>query len=489
MHTKLNNFNIILEEKQIDLLFESKAGFLSYFSKKWSLEDEFKAILPFIFDKVKLGFSNMCGDKQPGDLIISGSPEITTFDEGSEHPGFQASYVITDSYAKNNLIPALLKSKKSPFILLNKKYKFIEDTKNLNMHLIIRVSADAHGDLDLSKENLYVRKFSVKNWNGLIYLNLDIKNIDRHYSNVQIGTINTTVDVQEYKPLLNRLQEHLNKKDVQRDGLIVSIGNAISKIFFFFLKKNNANWETIKSKGFGHGKLSFGVPGAKIKCVTNFDKNLKPDITLDNNTYDGNYELDYDGRMYKNKRNRYNHSKTSNEKSGYNKNEQNNKHFDYTDTVKNEEVIKTIMPISLFEKVVLLFDKDPNYEISYDMTDDESWTQAKKNGNVYIPIEQPVSNSSENVCVYIYSNLNVKTIEMQKMYKIFLNIIDWKKNQYKNVYLFDKNSIKPIINISIYDENSNEILSRWYTKENFEKAEPEAYNYLKLRLSNMNPLS
>lgn len=54
MDYKLNKFNILCEEKEIELLFEAKNGFLSYFQKKWSLKDEFTAILPFILDKVKL---------------------------------------------------------------------------------------------------------------------------------------------------------------------------------------------------------------------------------------------------------------------------------------------------------------------------------------------------------------------------------------------------------------------------------------------------
>ena len=135
----LNNFNLIYEKKEIEYIFESKNGLLSYFSKKWSFQDEFEALLPFIFNKVKLGFKNMCDNNEPGELIINGDPEIIPFDEGTEHPGFQVSYIINDNYTKQHLIPALLKSKNSPFIEIDKSYKFSKMKGDLNFQLVIRL--------------------------------------------------------------------------------------------------------------------------------------------------------------------------------------------------------------------------------------------------------------------------------------------------------------------------------------------------------------
>ena len=458
----LNNFNLIYEQKEIEYIFESKNGLLSYFSKKWSFQDEFEALLPFIFNKVKLGFKNMCDNNEPGELIINGDPEIIPFDEGTEHPGFQVSYIINDNYTKQHLIPALLKSKNSPFIEIDKSYNFSKIKGDLNFQLVIRLSAYSN-DLDLTKPNLYIRKFSIKEWSGAVYLNLNIKNINRKYSNVQIGTIRTTIEVSEYKPLLNRISEKLTKKDVQKDGLIDSIGNIISNIFGDSNKKNDANWDKIKAHGFGHGKLSYGVPGAEIKCVVNFDKDLKPKITL--NSSFNNLNLN----------------------SNFNLNSSNN--FKYIDTIINTKIIKQHIPLSLFYKNILLFNKTSKYELDNNFKNDDSWTKAKKDGKFYKSIEKQVDDSTDIVCGYVYSEFLLNTVDWQKFYKIFIDITDWKQNSYDNKYLIEKNSNPIFINVNIYDEKSTIIFSRWYTKNNFKLAEPEAYNYILSCIEKMKPLN
>ena len=415
----------------------------------------------------------MCGDGRPGNLQIGDTPEITTFDEGTETPGFQASYYINDNYAKNNLIPALLNNTNSPFIALDKKYKFSQESGDLNIQLIIRVNANPSDEDDLSKQNVYVKKFSIKNWNGEIYLNLNIKNIDRKYSNVQIGTINTTVNVKEYKPLIERLSDRLTKTDIKQEGLAFSIGNAISKLFNKS-EKQDSKWAEVKPK------IS-GIPGAQIKCVVNFDRNLKKNITLNSD-----YLLDFG--INRSRRYRYSrwYNPINNNLTNTSKAPQQQNKFKYTDTYIDINAIKKLIPIKDFENAMLIFKKDPLYEISLDITDDDSWTQAKKNGNLYEPIEKEVDNKTEEVCLYIYSNLDISNHDIQKLYKIFLNINDWKNSNYKNEKLFNNNSIKPMINISVYSEDGNEILSRWFTQDNFKKAEPLTYEYVSKKLLRMN---
>ena len=68
----LKQFNLICEEQEINLLFEAKkTGILSFFQKRWSLEDEFETILEFIINKVKRAFHSAYESGKPGDLQLT----------------------------------------------------------------------------------------------------------------------------------------------------------------------------------------------------------------------------------------------------------------------------------------------------------------------------------------------------------------------------------------------------------------------------------
>ena len=239
-------------------------------------------------------------------------------------------------------------------------------------------------------------------------------------------------------------------------------------------EKQDSKWAEVKPK-------MSGIPGAQIKCVVKFDRNLKKNITLNSD-----YLLDFG--INRSRRHRYSrwYNPVNSNLTNTSKTPQQQNKFKYIDTYIDINAIKKLMPIKDFENAMLIFKKDPLYEISLDITDDDSWTKAKKNGNLYEPIEKEVDNKTEEVCLYIYSNLDISNHDIQKLYKIFLNINDWKNSNYKNEKLFDNNSIKPIINISVYSEDGNEILSRWFKQENFKKAEPLTYEYVSKKLLRMN---
>lgn len=68
----LKKFNLICEEQEINLLFEAKKdGLLSYFKKRWSLEDEFETMLEFMINKIKLAFTSVYESGKPGELQLN----------------------------------------------------------------------------------------------------------------------------------------------------------------------------------------------------------------------------------------------------------------------------------------------------------------------------------------------------------------------------------------------------------------------------------
>lgn len=221
MSNYLKQFNILCEEKQIDLIFEAKkTGLLSYFQKSWLLEDEFETMLEFMINKVKLAFTSMYDSGKPGELKINGDPIITSFDEGTQTPGFKAVYIINDDYTKNNLLPCLLQTKR--FKNLDEKYMFDLSIDPLDAQLIIKVNADSDGEYDLSKPNTKIPKFGIKHWDGNVYLNFKCKHADRDKSNINIGTIKTLVEVKDYKGLLDRFVdwfENTGKESVKNQRI------------------------------------------------------------------------------------------------------------------------------------------------------------------------------------------------------------------------------------------------------------------------------
>jgi hypothetical protein len=79
--------------------------------------------------------------------------------------------------------------------------------------------------------------------------------------------------------------------------------------------------------------------------------------------------------------------------------------------------------------------------------------------------------------------------DLHKFYYIYIDINDWKNNKFNNKFLWQNNSVDPIINIQIRDANSDDMVySRWYDLVNFKQAEPRIVKLIQNKLSQIKPL-
>ena len=75
----LKKFNLACESTELNLIFEAKTGLASYFEKKWSLHDEFEAIIPIILSKLIKAVGNFYSPGKPGEPVIAGDVMIEPF--------------------------------------------------------------------------------------------------------------------------------------------------------------------------------------------------------------------------------------------------------------------------------------------------------------------------------------------------------------------------------------------------------------------------
>lgn len=462
---KNSQFNLLYEDVKRELIMEGLFDKVkSFFQTTWSVEDEFKTLLPFVLKKVDGEVKHLYSSDKPGKPIYTNanSPEITKHSEGSSDFGFDAIYYLDESYVEEDLLPCLMQSEK--FIQLNKKYKFEERKKYLDAQLIIKLNPQSDDELDLSKPEIEIKKLSIKKWLGNLYLNLACPGVEREQSNISLGTIDLSVIVKEYESFAMRLTRWLltaSRNDRTPDkNLTDSLGESIRAMFGKQRKDKNPGYDKIEGKSLigNIGKQ----PGATIKCSIKIDNAFKQSIELSDkqentDTVDKDLEL-------KNKLN-----------------------LSYNEDVIDKNDILSRMTIDEFEKLITYAKpSDSGMQLSNDLTDVNTWEEASfSNGNPDIT-GKPVKKSTNLVGGMIDCTLPE---DLHKYYYIYLNISDWKNNKFNNKFLWQNNSTDPLINIQIRDATSDDIVySRWYDSANFKQAEPRIARLIQNKLNQMKPL-
>ena len=208
---KNSQFNLLYEEVKRELITEGLFDKVkSYFKQTWSLEDEFKTILPFVVKRIKNEMASMYASNEPGMPDFLNESAIEKLDEGSSRPGFKVSYDLPQYYVEENLLPCLLKNPNTKFSKLNKKYNFDSRIDDLDSKVVIMLYTESDKDLDLGKPNVEIKKLSIKKWDGNLYLNFDIPDVDKDKSNINIGTIELNVKVTDYDSLSFRLLDWIS---------------------------------------------------------------------------------------------------------------------------------------------------------------------------------------------------------------------------------------------------------------------------------------
>ena len=220
----LKNFDILCEETEINLITEG--SFLSWLNNEWKLEDELKTILPYIIKKINYVVSNFYETNLPGNFKLYDNPNFTPIDIGSATPGFEVVWNLDSEYIAEDVLPLLLKNKRSPFYRLNKKFNFTGRALELDPQFVMRINANADKDMDISKEDVYVKKFSINSWDGTLYFNFTCPGVDKDISRIRIGTIAVTLQVNKYEPFAFKLLNFLKtagKNKVANRGIAGSL--------------------------------------------------------------------------------------------------------------------------------------------------------------------------------------------------------------------------------------------------------------------------
>lgn len=378
------NFDIVYEEVKLDLINEGIFDkFKSYFNKNWSLKEEFQAILPFVIKRVKNEFKNLYETNVPGVPELENNGKIEALDEGSSKPGFKVTYELSNDYVEQKLLPCLLQNKNSKFFKLNEKYKFSDRANNLNPELVIMLYTESTDELDLGKDGVQVKKLSIKNWDGKLYINFDVPSKPKDQSNISIGTIKVKLDVKDYDPLIIRMMEWFNNAGSGRTPdkeLTASIGASLRDIFGVKQKENKlANYDRISKKSIvgNVGKTPEGV----IKCSITFDKNLKKQHDLDADEYT-----------------RYSRKPASTNSNGMAL--PNNLHLSYQEDICELSKILTRVTLNQFANLILYTNTSDRgmAVISNDMQDLDSWESAVSNRTI-LGTKRKTSNKKIRYCM------------------------------------------------------------------------------------------
>lgn len=476
---RLNKFNLICEQQQINLIYEAnKKGLQLFLSKRWSLEEEFECMLEFIKRKVETAFTNIY-DNQPGELQLRGDPDITEINQGTQEPGYKVEYNIDDDYIKNNLFPYLKQI--NYFIELNERFHFFDQQEPYDAKLILKVYANSE-KYDLSKSNIQIPKFGIEKWSGDIYFNFKCVGVDRNKSSINVGDISIKVEVKEYKGLIEKFLDVLNgisRDHVEDEGLNKTLGDGLFNIFGTKKKKNKGQWDRIETQ---KGLLGGKVPGANIKCIVTLDKTkTKVQDTLDRdyNSYLGISRLE--------RANKNNTSKQYKQKQ-------------YKDgTICYERIFDWNLIMDIFNDDNEKFyqnikNQGHNITINPDafIIDSEDWTTAEKHDRFYEAGNDSVDDNyikdfkpghtNEYICLW-YNPIDVKDSNNKLImrYQVFLNITKFieeynKSNIENGNLLFAQVIDAPMLKIQVCEKDTGDVLfERYYTRTNFQKYERDLY--------------
>lgn len=488
---RLNKFNLICEQQQINLIYEAnKKGLQLFLSKRWSLDDEFECMLEFIKRKVETAFTNLY-DNQPGELQLTGDPDITELNQGTQEPGYKVEYYIDEDYVKNNLFPYLKQTNYfSDLNEKNDKFHFFEQSEPYDTKLILKVYAKSE-KFDLSKPDIQIPKFGIENWNGEVYFNFKCADVDRNKSSVSVGDISVKVEVKEYQGLLSRFLDILNgvgKDYVEDEGLNKTLGDGLFNIFGVKKKKNKGQWDRIETqKGLLWGK----VPGANIKCTVTLDKNkirIQDTLDRDYNSYLGSSRLERA-------------NKTNNNNKQFKKSIDKKNKIECLDRIFDWDPILEVMQSTEFYDKLSNFNQNEidNSRIGNNIIDNDNWTTADRTNGCFISTGNPVTQKyidnfkegtqNEYICLTIHTTRNSmdKNGELNKTYQLFLYIGEYINHDYNSQYLFKKydDFDAPTLKILISDNNDETLFERYFTKDQFSKFSREFFNKITRLISNI----
>lgn len=201
-------FDLLYEEIQAELISEGLLNHIIHKNSKWTFEEECKAIIPTVVDKIKLAF-NMFGF---GELKLE-KPQMRVIDEGTQTPGFRFNGKIEKDYALK-LINYLDKlSDNTNIKKLNAKYKFLTDSNADKLDLVLKLYADqSSNDVDLAKiKTEKIEKFKITKWEGKLYLNFFNNDDKKNIAISRDNGVKVKVSYERKNNIIDKTTDFLNK--------------------------------------------------------------------------------------------------------------------------------------------------------------------------------------------------------------------------------------------------------------------------------------
>ena len=451
-----DEFKIIYE----DIMSENGLDNLIFEATQWTLKEEIIAIWPMIQNKIDKGFSDFFGNGLPGEPEYDqNSLTAIPLDAGSDRPGYLVRLKIMDNYAKTLIIPfyKALQIKRSYNNPLDSYVKKLLQQKELNMFFEFYMYVKKAKDGDYDKKYDYsktqkVEKHTVSGWSGSGFVNFDLESVGgpkRNVSKIKICSIDVTLTNKQH--FLSRLAEFNRKANHvwSQQEVFSAIGGAIRKGFHALATKGKTDKVKANFK-FGSGLSN--------------NRNIIIDINWDNYKLDSNETLTLDN---------------------------------YKDVEDNTSDIPKNASINgaLLTKVIgkdwakkIKFDQnriDPQDQLRTSLKDVESWAPIR-NGK---PKYGEVVHDSDS---HIVGKFKMKVMDkIYKIYGIFINIEDYKKSPNKeSIYLWEKNSKKPIIRVILKstDNPNKSLLNYKMSIDEFENIDKKAYSYVKNVISNISSM-
>lgn len=425
---------------QDDIICEEK--------KPWTLKDDLLAIWPLIQEKFDSTFSDFFGNKLPGEPEYDpDSVNVTGINIGSDNPGYIVRLKIDDLYAKTLIKPfyKALQIKRSFNNPLAPYVDKLMRKKKLNMmfEFFMYVKQAKAEDYDAKydyKKTEKIEKHTISGWDGTGFVNFDLESLGgprRNSSKLKICSLE--VSFKNYQSLLSKLAEMNRKNHVwSQDEVFGAIGSVIRKGFHKLATSGKKN--KVKAKF----KFGSGLSNTR-------DVNIK--ITMENYKIDESETLTLD--TYKS--------------------EEDNAISEFKPQIINEPKLRSEIGNDWKKQIAFRKDKlDRQYQLSASLKDSDHWIPVVNNKE---DEGRTITDNDSNMVGKFEMEINN---DVSKIYNVFINLEDWKKNQKDSSFLWQKNSVKPIIRVNIKSRTTkNDLLSYKLTIDELKKYDNKAYDYIK----------
>lgn len=455
-YMNFDEFKIIYE----DIMSENGLDNLIFEATQWTLKEEIIAIWPMIQNKIDKGFSDLFGNGLPGEPEYDPtSLSANALDAGSDKPGYLVKLNIMDDYARTLIIPfyKAMQIKRSYNNPLGSYVEKLLQQKELNMYFefYMYVKKGKEGDYDNKydySKSQKVEKHTISGWEGYGFVNFDLESVGGPKRNVsKLKICNIDVTLTNKQSLLSKLAEFNRKGNHvwSQQEVFSAIGGAIRK---------------------GFHKLATGRKKDKVKANFKFGSGLSNsrdvviNITWENYKLDSNETLTLDN---------------------YRDAEDNT-----SDIPKNAQINGSSLTKLIGKDWAkrIKFDKnrvDPQDQLRASLKDTESWAPVENGKPKYGEI---VHDSDPHIVGKFEMKVSDK---IYKIYEIFINTEDYKKSPNKeSIYLWEKNSKKPIIRVTLKSTNNpnKSLLEYAMPIDEFENIDKKAYSYVKNVISNISSM-